>query len=305
MPGLSLGRRGVVLRRRTLGDVFVYQVLLTPYSLVMVAFAVAALGFGITLSLLNIDLIAPSPTQFVGITNFRAAFADPTFLSSLKITAYLLTVPVLLEVAVGLGAALLVQNRRRTSGIQALLLIPMFVPPVVAGLFWKLIMTPGLGGFNGLLGLLHLPTPAWLDHSTTALAAVTIADVWEWFPFAFVFLLAALKGLPREPYEAARIDGASEPQMLRHLTLPMLRLPLATALLLEVVNSLFLLPLIYTMTGGGPGQATEPLDYYAFIQGFTYFNLSYAAALLVLLLLFVMIPSVFLVFRIRKGMAAS
>jgi multiple sugar transport system permease protein len=288
--------------RRRFGDVFVYGVLLTPYGLVMTAFTVLALGFGITLSFLNIDLLAPSPTHFVGITNYTAAFSDPTFLSSLKITVLLLTVPVIIEVGMGLLAAFIVQNLRHSSTIQIALMIPMFVAPVVAGLFWKLIMQPDLGGLDSLLRLLHLPAPAWLDHGSTALVAVMIADVWEWFPFAFIFLLAALKSLPTEPYEAARIDGAKEFQTFRYLTLPLLRVPLTTVVLLEVVNGLFLLPLIYTMTGGGPGQTTEPLDYYAFIQGFNYFNLSYAGALLVLLLLVVMIPCVFLVFRLRKAM---
>jgi len=295
-PGRSVrGRRG----RGRIGEAIVYGALLTPYGLVMTAFAIAALLFGIVMSVFNIDLIAPSPLQFVKAANFLAAFRDPTFRSSLELSVYFLVVPVIIQVAIGLIAALALQSWRNSSAVQAVILVPMFVPPVTSGLFWKLIMTPNLGGLDNLLSTLGLPAPDWLTRSGPALAAVTIADVWEWFPFAFVFLLAALKGVSHEPYEAARVDGATEFQIFRRITLPLLRIPLATAFLLEVVNALFLLPLIYTMTGGGPGQATEPLDYYAFVQGFQYFNLSYAATLLIILVAIVLIPSVFLVARIR------
>lgn len=285
---------------RVSGESVLYGFLLTPYGLLMLGFAVLTLTFGLVLSLLNIDLIAPAPLKFLGLSNFSHMFADPTFVSSLKLSAYFLTVPVLIEVGVGLIAALVLQHRRRTAMMQALLIVPMFVPPVVAGLFWKLIMTPGIGGLDAALSGLGLPAPAWLQHGGTALTAVTIADIWEWFPFAFVFLFAALRGLPGEPYEAAEVDGASGWQSFRYITFPMLQGALITAALLEVVNSLFLLPLIYTMTAGGPGTATEPLDFYAFVQGFQYFNLSYAAALLVILMAIVLVPLLVFVVRLRK-----
>lgn len=283
------------------GERVLYGLLLTPYGVLMTAFAIVALGFGIALSLLNVDLIAPAPLKFVGLLNFSNMLSDPTFFSSLKLTIYLLIVPVLIEVGVGFVAALALHRRRRTTIIQTLLIVPMFVPPVVAGLFWKLILTPGLGGLDGALRGLGLPAPDWLVHGSTALAGVTIADIWEWFPFAFVFLFAALRGLPDEPYEAANVDGASGWQSFWYITLPSLKSALMTAALLEVVNSLFLLPLIYTMTSGGPGTSTEPLDFYAFIQGFEYFNISYAAALLVVVMIVVLIPLLVFVVRLRRG----
>lgn len=302
-PGGAPGRRSRSAPGSR-GDSLVYGVLLTPYGIAMIVLAVAALVFGVALSVLNIDLLAPAPTAFVGIDNFKAAFSDPTFISSLERSIYFFIVPVLIQVGLGLLLALVLQSWRRSSAVQALLLIPMFVPPVVSGLFWKLIMTPNLGGLDALLGVLGLPQPSWLDRSTSALAAVTIADVWEWYPFAFVVLFAALRGLPEEPFEAARVDGATEWQILRKITLPLMRIPLTTAFLLELVNALFLLPLIYTMTGGGPGQSTEPLDYYGFIQGFQYFNISYAATLLVVVMAIVLIPAFVLARRLRREVVA-
>jgi multiple sugar transport system permease protein len=300
------GRAAVTGRRRRFNmGTLVYGVLLTPYSLVMLAFTLLAFGFGVTLSLLNVDLLAPAPLSFVGLQEYLHALGDSTFWSSFKITLYFITVPVILEVGLGLVLALLLQNTRFSTLLQSILLIPMFASPVVTGFLWLMFFTPQIGGADAVLALLHLPQIAWLDDGHTALIAVTIADVWEWTPFAFVFLLAAVRSLPGEPYEAALIDGANRWQIVRFITLPMLRIPLLTVTLLEIVNYLFLLPLIYSMTGGGPGVATEPLDLYAFIQGFQYFNLSYAASLLVILMAVMLIPAFFLIGALRKGMVKA
>nr|BBH92300.1 sugar ABC transporter permease [Thermogemmatispora argillosa] len=290
-------------RRRPLSaEKLLYGVFLTPYSLAMLAFTLLALGFGVVMSLLNVDLLAPAPLAFAGLSQYLQALKDATFWSSLKLTLYFITVPVLLEVTLGLLLALLFQRSRLPTLLQALLLVPMFASPIVTGFLWLMFFTPHLGGIDGLLAVFHLPVVAWLDNGQTALIAVTVADVWEWTPFAFVFLLAAVRSLPAEPYEAALIDGANQWQTVRYITLPLLRTPLLTVTLLEIVNYLALLPLIYSMTGGGPGTATEPLDLYAFVQGFEYFNLSYAAALLVILMGVMLIPALALIAGLRRGM---
>ncbi|MBX5458853.1 MAG: sugar ABC transporter permease, partial [Thermogemmatispora sp.] len=295
-------RRWGLLRRLFSAERLLYGVFLTPYSLAMLAFTLLALGFGLALSLLNVDLLAPAPLSFAGLSQYFQALQDSTFWSSLKLTLYFITVPVLLEVTLGLLLALLFQRGRLPTLLQALLLVPMFASPIVTGFLWLMFFTPHLGGIDTLLALFHVPAIAWLDNGRTALIAVTVADIWEWTPFAFVFLLAAVRSLPSEPFEAALIDGANQWQTVRFIILPLLRTPLLTVILLEIVNYLSLLPLIYSMTGGGPGTATEPLDLYAFVQGFEYFNLSYAAALLVILMGVMLIPALILITGLRRGM---
>jgi len=137
---------------------------------------------------------------------------------------------------------------------------------------------------NWLLGLAGLPQPAWLTHPTLALWAIIIADVWEWFPFVLLIMLAALQMMPEEPLEAAAIDGASRWQVFRHVELPLLKPVLVVAGLFRLIDSMKAFPLIFIMTAGGPGVATEPTNYYAYLQGFSYTFIGFSSAITVVML---------------------
>jgi multiple sugar transport system permease protein len=128
-----------------------------------------------------------------------------------------------------------------------------------------------------------------------ALPAIIIADVWEWFPFALLMLLAALQMMPAEPLEAARIDGASAWQVFRHVVLPLLRPAIVVTVLFRLIESVKAFPLIFVMTGGGPGTVTEATNYYAFLQGFNYSLVGYSAAISVVVLASVLVISYFIV----------
>jgi multiple sugar transport system permease protein len=271
-------------------DGIVTTVVLTPYGLLLTAFTLCAVAVTVFLSFTNIDLLDPGPIKMVGLSNYRQAFDSSVFWSSVELTVFLLIVPVVLQVLLGLCLAVLVDRMAKSGVIQTILLLPMFLPPVVAGLLWRMIFTPDFQGLDYALSSLGLNAPAWLGHSGTAVAAVTIVDVWQWLPFAFIFLLSAVRALPTEPYEAARVDGANELQMFIHITIPMLRRPLTFAALFEVVNYAAVLGVIYAMTNGGPGTATETLDLNVFDNAFESLNVSFAAALLVCLLLIMLIP---------------
>jgi multiple sugar transport system permease protein len=129
-----------------------------------------------------------------------------------------------------------------------------------------------------------LPQPAWLVDPSLAIWALIIADVWQWSPFVFLMLLAALQMLPEEPLEAARIDGASSWQIFRHITLPLLRPVLLLAALFRLIDSIKAFPNIFIMTGGGPGTATEATNYYAYLQGFSYTYIGFSSAITVVML---------------------
>jgi len=156
---------------------------------------------------------------------------------------------------------------------------------VVVALIWKILFTPDISILDWTLGLLHLPQPAWLADPRLALWAVIIADVWEWFPFVMLMLLAALQMLPEEPLEAARLDGASKWQAFRYVTLPLLKPAIVVAALFRVIDSVKAFPLIFIMTGGGPGTATEVTNYYAYLEGFSYTYVGYSSAIIVVMLL--------------------
>jgi ABC-type sugar transport system permease subunit len=139
------------------------------------------------------------------------------------------------------------------------------LPPIVVAIIWKVLFTPDISVLNWGLGLLGLRQPAWLSDPSLALPAIAIADIWEWFPFTMLMLLAALQMMPDEPLEAARIDGASAWQVFLHIVLPLLRPALVVTALFRLIESVKAFPLIFVMTGGGPGTVTEATNYYAYL----------------------------------------
>jgi multiple sugar transport system permease protein len=225
--------------------------------------------------------LTPAGETFVGAQNFLRLLVDPFFyraaVQTLVFTASALT----LEFALGLALALLLDSQIRGRALwRALLLLPMILPPVVAGVTWRLIYNPGFGPLNGALRLVGVDTRrlTWLADPKFALASVVLVDVWEWTPFVFLILLAGLQAIPEEPYEAARIDGSSPWQTFRHVTLPLLLPALLVALLLRTMDLVRLFDSVFILTQGGPGFATETLSLYIYKTAFRFYDFGYAAA---------------------------
>jgi len=143
------------------------------------------------------------------------------------------------------------------------------------------MLIPNLGGLDYYLGLFGIPSIDWLGSPGTALAAVTIASVWEWTPFVIVVMLAALDSLPRAPLESAVIDGASTLKIIFYVIIPLLKPIILVVLLLRIIESLAILPVVFMMTGGGPARATEAINLYAYHVGLEYLDIGYAASILV------------------------
>jgi multiple sugar transport system permease protein len=217
--------------------------------------------------------------------NFVELPGDGRFLNSLGVQLRLSVFTVAAQLLLGLGAALLLNRDSRVlEAIRALFIIPMVLPPIIVAIIWKVLFTPDISMLNWGLGRLRLPQPAWLADPQLALPALVVADVWEWFPFTMLMLLAALKMMPAEPLEAARIDGAGPWQVFRHIVLPLLRPAIVVTVLFRLIESVKAFPLIFIMTGGGPGTVTEATNYYAFLQGFTYSLIGFSAAISVVVL---------------------
>jgi multiple sugar transport system permease protein len=268
-----------VTRRRAL------VALLLPALAALFVVTILPSLFLVATSFTPLDLTKPGSFRLEGAGNYRELLRDVRFWNSVWVQTRLSFWTVLLQLVVGLGLARLLHTRiRGVEVVRAAFIIPMVLLPVVVALTWKILFTPDVSVIDWLFGLVGLPQRAWLTDSTLALWAIIVADVWEWFPFVFLAVLAALQMMPEEPVEAAAIDGATRWQIFRHVELPLLKPVLLVVGLFRLIDSMKAFPDIFIMTGGGPGVATEATNYYAYLQGFSYTLVGFSSAITVVLL---------------------
>ncbi|MGQ9594910.1 MAG: carbohydrate ABC transporter permease [Anaerolineae bacterium] len=282
----------------------VYTALLVPGLVLLTLVTIVPVLYLIATSFTPWDLSRPGSLQFVGLRNYlRLLTEDRRFWNSIWVQVRLsgLTVPFQMAIGLSLAFYLYLQQpiRRLVEVFRNIFIIPMVIPPVVAALMWRILFTPEVSIVTYAIGLLGLPQVRWLGHPTLALLAIAMADVWQFFPFCMLLLYAGLQALPEEPMEAARMDGASTWQLIRHILLPMLRPTLAVVLLFRVVDSIRTFPLIYVITQGGPGFATEPTNYYAYQQGLFHGYIGYSSAIVVIMFFFSLTLSLLILRRVR------
>jgi multiple sugar transport system permease protein len=176
----------------------------------------------------------------------------------------------------------------------------MVATPVAIALVWMMMYNPTLGVMNYLVGLAGLGPYKWVSNAAIVVPALAVVDTWEWTPLITLITLAGLATLPLEPYESALIDGASAAQMFWRITLPLLRPTIIVALLFRAIDCLKTFDIIYVMTQGGPGFASETLNVYTFQVGLFYFHIGYASSLLVILFALVLAVSLILI-KVRRG----
>jgi len=276
--------------------------MLAPTAIVLFAVTIIPALYLVGTSFTSLTLSRPDSLAFIGLGNYIKMLQDERFLNSLWVQAQLSTTSVLVQVILGLGAALLLQGRQHYRQVtRGIFIIPMVLPPVVVAIVWKILFSPDISVINWALSSLGLPAEPWLANPATALWAIVVADSWEWFPFVALILLAALESLPGEPIEAARIDGASNAQVLRHVVLPLIRPAIVVAALFRFIDSLKAFPLIFVMTGGGPGNVTEATNYYAYVQAFAFSEIGYSSAIVVVLIGIALTLSLLMVRLNRPG----
>ncbi len=227
---------------------------------------------------------------FVGLENYARAIGDDAFWHSLQLTIGFLVVALAAEVVLGIALAVLLDQAfkgRRTALI--LLLLPMFVTNVVIGLIWRILLSYDFGVLNWLLSLVGLPKVAWLGDPGLALWSLVIVDVWNTTAFVALLVLAGLAAVPDEPRQAARVDGASSWQVFRLITLPLLRPVIFVAVVWRTIDLFRIFDVVYSLTGGGPYNATETISLYAYNEGFASFNLGFASAVSYLIILVLLV----------------
>jgi multiple sugar transport system permease protein len=241
--------------------------------------------------------------EFSWFKNYETAFGDQRVWDAMQVTLTYTVLALALQVALGMAIALLLDSDRRGYGLlRALMTLPLVVPPAVTGMMFLLMLDGSFGVISQNLYMAGLWSPQYpiLASHSTALAGVLLADIWQWTPFMVLIFLAGLRSLPKEPFEAAAIDGANAIQSFWRLTLPMMSKVIAIAVLIRGVDLFRIYDYVYVMTSGGPGTATETLSTYAG-RIFSTGDFPYASTLaLITLLLVLFISNVFIrLFRVK------
>lgn len=227
--------------------------------------------------------------SFIGLKNYVDLFKDPRFYNAVKLTFYFTLLAVGVETVLGVAIALILNREFRGKGLaKTILLLPMVATPVAIGLAWTLFYEPTIGLANYTLKGLGFAGSNWLASKDMVIPSLVIVDIWEWTPMIALIVLAGLASLPTEPFEAAKVDGATTIQTFRYITLPLLYPTILVAIILRSIDAFKTYDIIYTMTAGGPGFASETLNIYAYALGFGYFRFGMASSALVALLAIVL-----------------
>jgi len=317
LPDVSRGRieaasrRGLLSRFGPSNRAVFPWVLMAPTLIILFAIGIYPFLYALWIAGHNVILSKPYiPRFFVGLYQYQSVIQDAEFWHALRTTIWFTLQAVFIEFWLGLGLALLFQRELRgAAAMRVIILIPMILPPLVAALIWRYMFYPGpglvtyyVGGITRALGWGEIP---FLSDPTIAFQTLIFVDIWEWTPFMFLMMSAGLVSIPRQPYEAAEIDGASAWRVFWTITMPLLRPAILIAVVIRTMDAFRTFELIIIMTRGGPGNATTTLNVYLTKTGLEFFDASKAAAISLLMMMIIILMSfVFIrVFRSRTEVA--
>ena len=264
-----------------------------PAVLVMAAACLYPVLSAFQLSLFDWSMGTPwSSARWVGLDNFVSAFSNPRVWSSLWTTLMFAAVCVSAEMALGIGLALALEHPvRGMAFFRTLFILPMMIAPIAVGLTWRYLFDAQFGLINAVLALFGISAKIWLADPALAFVSIVIADIWQWTPFVFIIIIAALANVDSAVIEASRIDGARWWQMTFLVKLPMIMHVIAITLMMRLIDAFRVLEVIYVLTFGGPGDSTEILSLHIYKTAFVGQQLGVAGAVSVLLLVVVALLS--------------
>jgi multiple sugar transport system permease protein len=277
--------------------------LVLPALLLILGLSIVPLIQSLLLSFQRWDLQSQEH-PFVGLQNYRDVLLDPRVWGALQNTAIIVVGAVAAEFLLGLGLALLfVGDFTGKRFAMPLLMLPVMVVPIVVGLTWRMLWDNQYGAINQTLSWIagYEVNIIWLGHRNTALFAMIVTDLWQWTPFMFLVLLAALSSVNSELYEAASLDGAGWWQALRDVSLPGIAKVIAVAILFRALDAFKVFDLVYMFTQGGPGTSTESISWYIYQLGFKFFRLGYASAVSFVVVIIMTIIATLYVARFVRG----
>lgn len=235
-------------------------------------------------SLERYNLAFPTTRGFNNFENYTDFMSDPAFWNTVTVSLTYTVLTVGVELCLGLGIALLLRQPSRVNNVVSImLLLPLMTAPAIASLMWKLMTNPNFGILSYLVGLVGLTDFRWASSPHTAMLTVVLVDTWVYTPFIMILLLAGLRSLPQQPFEAAALDGVPRTFVFFRITLPMLMPYIITATLFRLLDSIQQFDIIYAMTQGGPGDRLMVFQVAAYLEFFQYTNVGRSAALLMIL----------------------
>jgi len=284
-----MGRGDRALGRRLLLPLLTLLALVQGYPIAFAAY----------ISFHDYRLTALDQVRWVGLAQYRGLSDNPSYWTAMANTLIFVGGAVSLELLLGLALALLLHRPMPgQNAFRAVVLMPMFVTPIAVGLMFRFLLNSQLGIIP--LALRSIGVEIDWFGADLALFSLILIDVWQWTPLMVLFLLAGLEALPVEPFEAARVDGASGFQILRHLTLPLLRPVILAAVLIRMLDAFRVFEYVYAITRGGPGERTETILFHIYRVGFLYFRLGEAAAMAFTLAAVILVLVVALFYILRR-----
>jgi multiple sugar transport system permease protein len=277
-------------------DTFLLYALVIPSVLIVLAVTIYPLICTFVYSFENFKLTDAQNKSFAGLDNYIKIFSEGGSVRSMLTTLTFTFFGVLASLIFGLCIALLVNSLKRSRPIfRVVFSMPMLLSSVVVGVMWKFLLNNELGIINFFTSSLGMGKPGWLDTGAFAVFTVILVDVWQWTPYVFILTLAGLESLPLEPVESARIDGANAFQIFRYLTLPGVMPVLKVAAMFRIIWTFRSFDLIFSLTKGGPGRATETMALSIWRTAFEKYQIGEASAQSVLMFLVLMLISIFLI----------
>ncbi len=261
-----------------------------PCVAILAVTSLYPVGFGLGVSLTNWNW--GNQLDYVGLENYAALLADAEFWTVLRNTLAFAVAATSIEVALGFYLAVQVDKLSiRTDIIQALLMVPLMVSGIVVALMSKVMFDPFLGIINHIIGWFGLGPSAFYGAAATAMPSIVAVDAWWQTAFVFIIMLAGLRGLPVDPVEAARVEGASEFTIFWKIRFPLLRSLLITVIIIRSIDTLKVFDVVFGTTGGGPGIATEVVQTYVYRTAYSYQQIGKAMATMILFSLLILVVS--------------
>ena len=242
-----------------------------------------------------------APTTFVGLANYLRLPSDPRFVESVWHTIVYTLLSVILPLIFGTFAATIFHQKFPFRGfLRGLFIMPMMATPVAIALVWTMMFHPQLGVLNYLLSLVGLPAELWVFHPNTVIPSLVMVETWQWTPLIMLIVLGGLSAIPSEPYESARIDGANAWQMFRYITLPLITPFIFVAAMIRMIDAVKSFDIIFAITQGGPGSASETINLYLYSVAFVYYDVGYGSAIaVVFFIIIVLLAAIMLYMRQR------
>jgi multiple sugar transport system permease protein len=271
-----------------------YIKLMIPGTIFLIIVILAPIISTFVMSLQSYNFTRPSAKSWIGLKNYADIFTDSLFWESIWHTVVYTVVAVASEFFLGLLIALLFYRiSKENSPLMSLFILPSVISPVVVGLIFRYMLNTEFGYFTYLLNKVGLfKNIALLGNVKTALGSVIAADIWQWTPFLALMLLSGMITLPQEPFEAAKVDGASQLDTLIHIMLPLLKPVIRVSLMLRIADAVKEFDKLFVMTEGGPGTASETLNYLSYRINFRYFQMGRGSALVFIILIFIILLSI-------------